>query len=768
MKIILTIAFLSFNILIFAQQQKSAHQIQSEFYQSHPELIGREELFSNPDRPDFENVESLSHKIYGFHPYWISDATASTYYYSLLTHVAYFSAEVDDSDSTSGGFTTTRNWASTQVVNYCKNNGIKIHLTITLFSNHGNVLNSTTIRSNLINNIISQINLRNADGVNIDFEAIPVSQKNNFRLFISELGTALKANNLELVVDLPAVDWNNIFDETFFTTVNSVVDYFFLMAYDYYWKGSSTAGPISPLTTGTSVRHVTRSIDYYNGKGLSGSKLLVGFNHYGYEWPVASNLRMANTTSDGVTKTFSQIKTALAGIPSGDKFFDATFNSPWYRFQVGSQWYQTWYDDSLSLSLKYDSLKSRNCAGTGMWALGYDNPNTDLWGALKHSFASSSNPANVILADFENSVGTFTRQPTYSGSTVGISTASTSARVVEQSYNGWASLKVVLKDNSSSSSDWVVRLLSGDGNPSNNTTLTSSGYIGFWLKSSSAPNGAKVAVTIDDGAGGTELSPKLDIINSGDWILYQWNLQSSGWSNFSGGNGVVNGPNVTLDAILFYAPNNSPDWTFYIDDVSFNSSVPLPVELDAFYAVSNEKNIKLLWQTSVEINNYGFEIQRTLIKNYGNDLNLRSWQTIGFIYGSGNSNSVKSYQYIDEKPFFGKNFYRLKQINIDGSFKYYDEIEVDFGVLNDFYLEQNYPNPFNSSTKISYFIPNDSFVKLEVYNLLGEIITVLVEQNQQAGYYTTEFDAGRFPSGNYIVRLMADEKIKSIKISLVK
>lgn len=565
----------------YSQEEKSIHQSQSEFYSKHPELIGKEMVESF--QPDYELLKptSLSKVIYGFHPYWISDATAQNYYFSLLTHFAYFSAEVDESVTTTGGFTTTRSWATSSSVTYAQTAGKKVHLTITMFDNHDRVLANAAYRTNLVNNIISTLAIRNGDGVNIDFEGISSSQATNFRTFITELGTALKSNNKELAICLPAVDWSNIFPSTFFSTNNSVVDYYFIMLYGYWWSGSSTAGPVAPLTSGTSIRHVTRSIDYYLSTGATSQRLVSGFPYYGYDWPVVSDVRMSSTTGSGTSRTFAYIQPLLDTMNSSNKFFDATYNTPWYRYQSSGNWRQTWYDDSLSLAKKYDSILVRNIAGTGMWALGYDVGYNQLWGALKNKFASTPNPQFVSLDNFESSVGHFDRSPTYSGSTVGISTSSTALLSNWQANNGWGSLEIILKDNTSSSSNWTVRLLSGTGSISNNISLTMPGLIGFWMKTSSAPSGAQIAVTIDDAAGGAELSPRLNVITDGNWNFYQWDLQSIGWSSFAGGNGVVTGPTITIDAIMFYAANNSPDWTSYIDDVNFLQTLANPISLSA-------------------------------------------------------------------------------------------------------------------------------------------------------------------------------------------
>lgn len=387
---IITIVYFVINLvcLIRAQEVKSIHQSDYEYYKEHPELTeaADENHSMNPKRADLARSVSLTGIVYGFHPYWISDATAAAYYYSLLTHIAYFSADVDTSVNTTGGFITTNKWSSTPVVTYAKNNGIKVHLTITMFGKHDRVLNNETLRHNLINNIIAQMNLRGADGVNIDFEGVPKSLAQSFSIFINELGSSLKSINKELAICIPAVDWNSVFTSTFFSDNNPVVNYYFLMAYNYYYSGSSTAGPVSPLSGGSSSYHVTRSVDTYLNAGLPASKFVGGINYYGIDWPVKTSDRLAQSTGKGKSVLYSAAKSTLPGLPDSDKFFDAIYMSPWYRYQSGSQWRQVWYDDSLSLAAKYDLFNKRKLAGAGVWALGYDAAYPELWGAIKDKY----------------------------------------------------------------------------------------------------------------------------------------------------------------------------------------------------------------------------------------------------------------------------------------------------------------------------------------------------------------------------------------------
>lgn len=758
--------FLVLNFQLAAQDtvHKSVHQLESEYYRAHPEEIQKSSVPELAKRADLLGVNSMSAVVYGFHPYWVSDASASGYYYSMLSHIAYFDAKVDNSTSTTGGFSDVSSWATTKVVDYARKYGKKIHLTITMFDYHERVLANAAYRQNLINNIIKQVNLRSADGVNIDFEGFATSQAENFSTFIFDLGTALKAQNKELAICLPAVDWSGVkFNSAFFSRNNPVVDYYFLMAYDYYWKGSDNAGPVAPLTTGTAIRHITRSIDYYLSAGATQERLIAGLPYYGFDWPVVSNARMAAATANGVSKTYTAAKTAIASIPSTDKFFDTQYSTPWYRYQSGAQWHQVWYDDSLSLYKKYEAIKSRGIAGTGMWALSYDGSNTELWGALKEAFASKSDAAYTNLSDFEYSKGTFTSTPAYSGSTTGIAITSNTSKDGTCAKNGYSSLRVVLNDNASVSSDWFVRLLSGLGNPANNVRMPSNSSVGLWLRTATAPSGATVSVTIDDSAG-TEISEKIPVINDGEWHLYQWKFHNTGWSSYAGGNGIIDASQVTLDAVVFTAPDKSPEWTINMDDLNYKAEPNVPVELISFSAGVNGDQVQLKWKTATELNTERFDVQRRT------DDGLFS--SIASVASAGNSTQPREYSFSEAGLKQGRYHYRLKIVDLDGSVEYSGEALADVGVPAEFALSQNYPNPFNPSTAVRYTIPADAFVKLELFSVTGQRIGVLREGNEKAGTYSLQIDGSSLPSGIYFLNMnaasAAENFAKTIKLSLIK
>ncbi len=197
------------------------------------------------------------------------------------------------------------------------------------------------------------------------------------------------------------------------------------------------------------------------------------------------------------------------------------------------------------------------------------------------------------------------------------------------------------------------------------------------------------------------------------------------------------------------------------------NTTPLPVELVLFTANVMADNVILNWKTETEINNYGFEIQRAS-SNAGSELPYTDWERIDFIEGYGNSNSQKTYSYTDKNVKYGRYAYRLKQIDIDGSFAYSFEVEVEVGQPAGYALHQNYPNPFNPATTLSYTLPVSDFVSIKVFDAIGNLIQTLVSEKQDAGYYEITFDGSGLSSGVYLCKMETTGYTRGIKLLLLK
>jgi len=248
-----------------------------------------------------------------------------------------------------------------------------------------------------------------------------------------------------------------------------------------------------------------------------------------------------------------------------------------------------------------------------------------------------------------------------------------------------------------------------------------------------------------------------------------------GYSSFSGTSGAT--PHVcgTVALVLSVNPNLTPaEVSMIIQTTAVEKGTPgkdnrygagridayeayllaasmIPVELSSFTASANQNSVTLNWSTATETNNSGFSIERKI------PLDER-WKEVGFVPGFGTTTERKSYAYTDENLNMGSYSYRLKQIDFDGKFEYSEAIIVEVSAPAKYALLQNYPNPFNPSTTIGFSIPQSSEVTIEIYNVVGELVSSLVNKTLEAGYHSFSFNADNLPSGTYIYQLKASRQ----------
>ncbi|MCH7964551.1 MAG: lamin tail domain-containing protein [Bacteroidetes bacterium] len=155
-----------------------------------------------------------------------------------------------------------------------------------------------------------------------------------------------------------------------------------------------------------------------------------------------------------------------------------------------------------------------------------------------------------------------------------------------------------------------------------------------------------------------------------------------------------------------------------------------------------------------------------LFNRTSSQLNLKEW-TISDLTSTVTITSED--KFIDSNiQQIGKYSYRLKQIDYNGTFEYSKIIEIDVDAPLEFELSQNFPNPFNPSTKINYQIPKLSLVTLKVYDVLGNEVATLVNEEKSAGNYEVEFNATTLPSGIYFYKLQAGSFVETKKMVLMK
>jgi hypothetical protein len=318
-----------------------------------------------------------------------------------------------------------------------------------------------------------------------------------------------------------------------------------------------------------------------------------------------------------------------------------------------------------------------------------------------------------------------------------------------------------IKNGGTMSATWVTGspdpVITASGQNNNKGNTTSSGIIK--IAAVLAANGPGTGANISNIKPGTRIG-RLRLTNSVPFLTQNLNLN---W-NFS--STAPNYP-TKLSVYLPAAPGGiNTDVTDPSMFVNYLSN-PLPVELTSFNGNVSGREIFLSWETKTELNTKEFVITRTRLKTDGS---VTTWNTVGVMRAAGNSVSPKKYSYTEKDLQAGKYQYRLKMTDNDGSFKYSSIIETEIALPKEFSINQNYPNPFNPTTKIEYQLPVDAKVILEVYNITGQKIVELVNQDQSAGYYSVNFSSlsNKLASGVYIYRITASDKASGTNFSSMK
>ena len=326
---------------------------------------------------------NLNKRVFGWHPYWNAGLEAN-YDWNGLTDFCYFSYEVN---SATGAAITTHSFATAPAVTTALANGVNVTLCATLFSGHTAFFASSTSQQTLITNLINLVSARGAKGVNIDFEGMGASHRAGFTAFMINLCNQMHAAipGSEVSICLYSVDWSNTFD---MAAMNPYVDLFIIMGYDYYYSGSTTAGPEDPLYNfQTSYNYtLTKSITSYLKQGTTRSKLLLGLPWYGREWATTSSTIPSATSGVGTnTVIYSTMRDNVTGNYGTRAWDPISFSSYYPSVRGGNNW-QAFVDDAYSIAKRFDIVNQRGIGGIGIWALGYDDGYSDFWNLIQDKF----------------------------------------------------------------------------------------------------------------------------------------------------------------------------------------------------------------------------------------------------------------------------------------------------------------------------------------------------------------------------------------------
>lgn len=356
--------------------------------------------------------------VYGFHPFWNGNSYYA-YDFNMLSRIGYFSFAVDPATGRSKSPFMAHSWRNSPLHLRAHEKECKVDLVVTCYGAPATSRllgpGGSKAQKKLIDSLVYLLNLRYSDGVDslfrgdgitLDFQGFSRNNETRQQLtgFVSRLRSALdncgRTDHLALNLVLPLMDPYRVYD---FDSLRTMIDLFIVTGYDYNMGSKSSSGPVSMLTPDTTLTlfSVDHSVNYYLDHGIPRAQTVLCLPWFGKEVKTANEKTGADTRlvvgEDPLQiKPYSLLQNVYG---SWNNFAaDKSKNGITCAIRNPTGWTQVWAEDTVTLGLKYDYVRKKGIAGTGIWALGYENGRPELWRLLRAKFgdtASTDTPAPV-------------------------------------------------------------------------------------------------------------------------------------------------------------------------------------------------------------------------------------------------------------------------------------------------------------------------------------------------------------------------------------
>jgi spore germination protein YaaH len=241
------------------------------------------------------------------------------------------------------------------------------------------ILASAANRAQLAKEVAGEVNRRGVDGVNVDFEPIPIGQKANFTTFVRLLRGQLDAIRLGYQLTFDVTGHHESYDVGGALRPGGA-DAVYLMGYHYAGVWSKVAGSTSPL--GGPRYDVADTIRSLLRFALP-KQLIVGVPYYGHTWPTATGGLDSRTVGGGHDVLYARAAAVAAAMGSR---YDTVEQVRWVAFRQAGQWYQMYFDDARSMAAKWALVKDRGLLGSGVWTIAFEGRLRELDAAMRQAF----------------------------------------------------------------------------------------------------------------------------------------------------------------------------------------------------------------------------------------------------------------------------------------------------------------------------------------------------------------------------------------------
>lgn len=323
----------------------------------------------------FDSIAVASVEILGAHLHWQQDFQTN-YQFNLLTSLAYSAYELEPK---TGNYKTIGDWETTSLIDTAKQYNVKTYLTVTNFGKENNslFLDNYNAQNTSINILEELLNQRNAYGVIINFEHIPLKYSDAFSLYIKKLSSQLVKSDKKVIITIPGnitLANSKLFD---FQSLNSMVSYYIITYSDLPKDSVDHGGPIAPLFNSDLWNNgsVESAVNFYSNGKIPSSKLIVSIPYFGSKWELSDknqSLKFIEYLS------YKDIKQKYPQKPVYDKKSHTTY----INVNEDGKSIRIWYEDPKTLRAKYDYVLDNGLGGIYLWALGYDDGYNELWDVI--------------------------------------------------------------------------------------------------------------------------------------------------------------------------------------------------------------------------------------------------------------------------------------------------------------------------------------------------------------------------------------------------
>ena len=795
---------------IRAQEHKSIHQIQ---YEQHAHEPKRPSLFDPADFPiqplTALHKSTLSSAVFGYLPDWQYTKARSYLQYDILTHIAAFDFKVH----ADGSLSYPSYWPWTDVINAAHDHGVKMILTAVNFDAddiHA-ILTSESIKQTFFSNLKKTLSDYHLDGVNIDFEGLKSADRGSLlNGFMSDLSAYIHSAfpGSEVSFAGPAVNWGG-WD---LKGLAESCDYIFIMGYAFYGSWSTSTGPEAPLTGGSHNITNTVTVQYGAVTPDHPEKLILGCPYYGARWETASTAAHA-AVEDYLGHPF--FDTAMAEAETYGLQWDAYNQNSWYYYRQNGKVFQVWFDTDSSLGLKYDLAEAHNLRGVGMWALGYDGARPELWNELRQRYtpgtvAPALAPTDVRFGQADsvslritfNAADFADRYRVYyskDGLTFEDSVETGEAQAVLEHLEANQLYFVKVRSvNSRGVSKATPVLAATTGRPAQvlivegfdreSGTTNTHDYIrqhaqAFYALGYSIASATHQAVA----QGVVDVSAYRYV----DWLLGD---ESSVTTTFSvpeqkavqdylesGGRLLVSGSEIGWDLV---AKGSAEEAAFYHDYLKSDYIADAPLgKSGVYYQVEAVPNgifdgLEPFWFDDGSHGTFDVDWPDAIGPKNGSRLELvfsgvsaaNGGCALSFSGRFGNSAHSAGLVMLSI-PFETIYPAEARTAVLEKIMTFFNNavsISPTPNMVKTFTLFQNYPNPFNPVTTIRYRLSAAGMVHLDLYNALGQKVSVLVHAHQKAGIHRFRFDGSQMAAGVYYYRLQSGSSVQTGKMVLLR